>query len=88
MKQEYIDQMYGEPAVQEVQTVESQPQAEQAQTVESQPSAQTDEFGYQQKQESVGNPYSLESGSVEDSLYGDSQKVELSSDTDLGVIYQ
>lgn len=48
----------------------------------------TDEFGYEQSREPrVGNPYSLDSGSVTDDLYGAESKVTLSDETDLTLIY-
>jgi len=90
MKQEYIDQMYGAPATQGVQTEPAQePVQQQAQepVQQAEPQPTTDEFGYKQSSETTGNPYSLEQGSTTDTMYGDSQKVELSSDTDLSHVY-
>lgn len=41
---------------------------------------------YPEKPERTGNPYALDSGSLEDKLYGGSQKVNLRGDTDLSLI--
>ena len=47
-----------------------------------------DEFGYEPSPEPrTGNPYSLDSGSVTDDLYGAESKVTLSDETDLTLIY-
>ena len=73
--QEIIDQMYGEqPSTTPVQTEDDTPM---------------EDYGYEPEAEkSEGNPYSLESESIEDTLYGAESKVALSEETDLSIIYQ
>lgn len=77
--QDIINQMY--PSTTPVQTNEVQP--------ETTPVDAAENYGYEPDPEPTeGNPYSLETGSVEDTLYGAESKVALSDDTDLSIIYQ
>lgn len=49
----------------------------------------TDDHGYKPEPEKTeGNPYSLDEGSLEDTLYGGESKVSLNDETDLSIIYQ
>lgn len=76
--QQAIDQMYGQ----------SKKEDDSSSTLlaSDNPDEQEDRFYLVKEPCRVGNPYSLESGSREDTLYGGTERVEMSPDTDLSIL--